>query len=316
MAKEPQKTLFSFSVPKELIQDLKKGCDSYNPIPNVAFVPQINDNYDPGHAAWCINAIIYAYKEYCDKTKRDLFPPDVEDATPLYWHEDINLLSEKVPCGYIGKIKPLANDKTNRIVIAFRGTERISEWLENIDWLQKDQTFDGLDHSVAVHAGFWDILNKKANFHTASLQEQLDELLPQYLSSDAPNEINITGHSLGAAVTVLVSIDTILKYPKAKVISFVIGAPRVGGPSLAELVKDLSMDTKYDFVFWRLVNTEDIVPTVPAPVVGDVVYSQVYVSKVSAPNRVGSVVFSDNLGHIGSNHHPLLYYYANEQLAP
>jgi predicted lipase len=316
MPDDPNKTLFSFTVPKDLIADLKKGCDSYNPIPNVPFKPQLNDNYDSLHAAWCINAIIYAYKEYCDKTKRDLFPPEVEDATPLYWHEDINLLSEKVPCGYIGTIKPIADDNTNRIIIAFRGTEKISEWLENIDWLQKDQTFNGLDHSVAIHAGFWDILNKKANLQTASLQEQLDELIPQYLKSDVPNEINITGHSLGAAVSVLVSIDTILKYPKAKVVTFIIGAPRVGGPSMSELVKNLSMDKNYDFVFWRLVNTEDIVPTVPAPVVGDVVYSQVYVSKVSAPNRVGSVTFSDNLGHIGANHHPLLYYYANDQLAP
>jgi hypothetical protein len=314
MANKPSKIPFTFSLPKELLSEITKGCISYTPIPNTPFSPQIGQDYNPLHAAWCMNAIIYAYREFCDDAKKDYYPPDVEDAQHLYWHEDLNIFQEKVSCGYIGRIKALPNDPTNRIVIAFRGTEKTGEWLENIDYGQTEATFENLDHSVTIHTGFWDALNEKANHHTKSLQDQLNDLIPTYLTKDGPNEINITGHSLGAAIATLVTLDSILRYKGVRIVTFIIGTPRVGGPSLAQLYRDLSEDPTDNFVVWRLVNTEDVVTTVPAPVVGDMVYAQVYVSKPSDPNKVGGLIFSDNLGNIEHNHHPLLYHFANSQL--
>ncbi|MBM3193815.1 MAG: lipase family protein [Chlamydiae bacterium] len=314
MGDKPNKMPYTLSLPKELLLDLSKGCTSYTPNPNTPFTPQEGDEYSPLHAEWCINAITYAYRQFCDKEKKDFYPPDVEEAQHLYWHEDFNIFQKKVSCGYIGRIKSLPNDPTNRIVIAFRGTEKAGEWLENVDYTQSEETFENLDHSVTIHTGFWDALNDKANYKTPSLQDQLNNLIPKYLKKDVPNEINITGHSLGAAIATLVTLDSILRYKGVRIVTFIIGTPRVGGPSLAELFRDLTQDPSYDFVVWRLVNTEDVVTTVPAPVLGDIVYSQVYISKPSDPNRVGGLTFSDNLGNIEHNHHPLLYKFANNQL--
>lgn len=314
MGDKPNKMPYTLSLPKKLLEELSMGCDSYNPDPTTPFVPQEGSEYAPLHANWCINAITYAYRQFCDKEKRNEYPTDLENPQHLYWHEDFNIFQQKIPCGYIGKIKPLPNDPTNRVAIVIRGTEKMGEWLENVDYTQSEETFENLDHSVTIHTGFWDALNDKANYKTPSLQDQLNKLIPEYLSKDGPNEINITGHSLGAAIATLITLDSILRYKGIRIVTFIIGTPRVGGPSLAELFRDLAEDPTYNFVVWRLANTEDVVTTVPAPVVGDIVYSQVYISKPSAPNKVGGLTFSDNLGDIAHNHHTLLYKFANNQL--
>ncbi len=337
----PSKPEFSFTLPKELIANLMKGCLTYEPIPDVPFNPQKGHDYNPHVAAWAINAIIVAYRQFCDKTKGDLLPENVTaDATTLYWHEELNILEDKARCGYIGKINPIKDDPTNRIVIAFRGTEKLNEWLENLDYSQTDVSFNNIPDTVTIHKGFWDLVSKPATSHILSyiekvslffikyftqkkptltseipsLLDQLTLLIPKYLSKTAPNEIYIAGHSLGAATATLVTLESILNFPKAKIITYVIGCPRVGGPSLSELFKDLSENSDYNFTLWRLTNTEDIVTTVPLPVIHDLTYSQLFLSRPGSPNTVGSIPFSDNLSNVAHNHNPLLYSYANKQL--
>ncbi len=339
MATNSSKPEFTFTLPEHLLADLTKGCARYEPIPNIPFTPQKDHAYNPHVAAWSINAIIAAYRRYCDKTKEDLLPLDVEkDVTTLYWHEDLNILDEKIRCGYLGKIKPIKDDPTNRIILAFRGTEKIDEWLANFDYAQVEVSFNNVPDTVTVHKGFWDILSLPATHHIPSFLEkikqfftgkssiaspdapsllnQIHALLPKYLSKTAPNEIYVAGHSLGAAVASLLTLELILNVPNVKIVTYVIGCPRVGGPSLSELVRDLSENPEYNFSLWRLTNTEDVVTTVPLPVVHGLTYSQLFISKSNAPNTIGSITFSDNLADVGHNHDPLLYHYANEQLMP
>ncbi len=339
MAKNSNKSEFTFTLPKDLLTDLKKGCKRYEPIPKVSFSPQTSHAYDPKVAAWSINAIIAAYRQYCDKTKGSTLPLDVEpDVTTLYWHEDLNILDEKIRCGYIGQIKPTENNPKRRIVIALRGTEKLNEWIENLDYTQTEVSLNNAADTVTIHKGFWEILSLPATHHIPSIFENIKNafiklftkkaptppqdtpsLLDQiydYLSKTEYDEIYIAGHSLGAAVASLLTIELILNIPKVEIFTYVIGCPRVGGPSLSELIRDLSENPKYNFTLWRLTNTEDVVTTVPLPVIHGLTYSQLFISKPNSPNTVGSIVFSDNLADVGHNHDPLLYHYANEQLMP
>ena len=351
MPKNSPEKQFTFVFPKELLEHLKNPnwCLGYTPRSDIPFEPQVGGDYNPILAEWSINAIIYAYRQYCDpKNFANSYPPDVESATKLYWHEDLNFFDETIPTGYIGKIKDIKGDSTNRIVIAFRGTERTSEWLENIDFGQEAVTFPNTNESVGVHKGFWSAYTKPRyhslaeaiknttydgfwskikqviHYKKPSLQEQLNVLIPKYIKKGVKNELYIAGHSLGAAIAMLVNLDSILQYQNvgpdkptlSKVVCYIIGTPRVGSDSLSALLEDLSNNPKYTFTLWRLVNTEDVVPTAPPPVADKLIYTQFFLSGPDAPNRVGSVNFSDNLGKIEFNHHPSVYLYANEQLMP
>ncbi len=353
MDDDAEENPFSFVFPEELLSKLTdpNWCESYAPFPNTPFTPQTSNKYDPKVAAWCINAVIIAYRQYCD-SKYKSYPPEIEDGTQLYCHEDLNILDESNPVGFIGTIKPISKeDRIKRVLISFRGTEKINEWLDNIDFSQEEVTLINTNEYVKVHKGFWSALTKHRyhslreaihnskkegfwktiknilEYKKSSLQEQLNILIPKYIKRDFDSqvvELYITGHSLGAALASLVAIDSILRYqnvPKDKpsisqINTYVLGSPRVGSRSLSALIKRLSEDCNYHFNLMRLVNTEDIVTTVPPPVANHLIYSQLFISGPDACNTVSSVNFSDNLGKVTYNHQPLLYFYANQQLMP
>lgn len=354
MDTDAEENPFSFVFPEELLSKLTdpNWCESYTPFPNTPFSPQKNNNYDPKVAAWCINTIIVAYRQYCDSGYTS-YPPEVENGTHLYCHEALNIFEESYPIGFIGTIKPISkNDHTKQVIISFRGTETINEWLDNADFSQEEVTFINTTEYVKVLKGFWSALTKhryhslKEAIHNTkkgegfwktlknilsykkpSLQEQLNKLIPKYIKKDFDTqivELYITGHSLGAALATLVTIDTILRYqnvPKnapsiSKIITYTLGTPRAGSRSLSALIKRLSEDCNYHFNLMRLVNTEDVVTTVPPPVFNHLIYSQLFISAPDACNSVSSINFSDNLGNVAYNHKTLLYFYANQQLMP
>lgn len=309
---------------QDLINNIAKGCLSYEPIPNTPFVPQVGDNYNPKVAAWCMNAVICAYRQFCDPKSKALYPSDIQKPLSLYWHEDAHIFhkQEKTPCGYIAQIKPISGDPTNRFVIALRGTEKIDEWLENIDFNQIDYSFDKINSPVKIHHGFIKALIDFGDYVNISLHEQINNLIPNYINDPGPNELYITGHSLGAAIATLIAADSILHYqnvsadmPKIdKIICYIAAPPRVGSPAFSELLEKLSMNPLYHFVIWRIINSEDVVPTAPAPVLHNLIYTQLALSKPSAPNKIGSVTFSTNLSNVAYNHHILTYIDANNQL--
>ncbi len=312
---DPERQDLAFTLPKGVINDLDLGCSSYLPAWHAPFQAQVTppfdrNQYNPYTAAWCINAVIYAYQQYCNKEKSDVYPPDVVDGTPLYWHEDFNLLNKKIPCGFIGKIK-----ETNSAVIALRGTEKVSEWLENFQYQQKSITFPApIGTTANIHKGFWEVLNEPANSHTLSLQQQIMD----WLNINNPTELYITGHSLGAAIATLVLIHSLLHYrpPGIKIYCYIIGSPRVGDIIFSDAFRSLSNNPDFDFAFWRMVNIEDVVPTIPLPVFDKIVYTHIFSSPAGSPNTIGEVSFIENLGDLGKNHNPLTYFFADRTLMP
>ncbi len=300
------------SIPKDVFAALNKGCSTYTPIKGVPFKPQKGKGFDKETALFLINADIYAYTQFCNPDKPSEFPSAVENGQLLYWHELFNIFNKKMPCGYIAEIKPPSHDKTNRVIIAIRGTEKMEEWVADLDYTQTDVFIPSLKQRVKIHTGFWDTFTKTATHHTLSLQKQIH----QYLNKTKPDEIYVIGHSLGASVSTLILFDLILSYPGTKIISYTIGSPRVGDRAFASAMEELAKNPANHFVSWRIVNTEDIVTTVPLPHFREFNYSHLNNPQTAFPNTLGTIDFTENLASVTDNHNPLTYYYAIKKSSP
>lgn len=128
------------------------------------------------------------------------------------------------------------------VVLAFRGTDSLQNWLTNITVAQRP-AYGGL-----VHTGFADAMDQLWRTIEPLLQDQ---------QAGTEKDLYITGHSLGGALAVLAAarlqqagtpIDAVYTY----------GAPRVG---------NLDFYLNYQPLTYRVVNNNDIVPHVPPEIV-------------------------------------------------
>lgn len=132
------------------------------------------------------------------------------------------------------------NDKI--ILISVRGSASFDDWLRDFDARQ-----------VPIKNGTG---NAHRGFHDAYLVAQ--EFTEDYLARFYTNgqTIIVTGHSLGGSIALLLA-DWIKRRAEApKVILYTYGAPRAGDSIFVESAKDL--------VHHRIINNNDLVPSVPA----------------------------------------------------
>ncbi len=305
----------SIGLPAGVIKTLSNGCKGYEPLLKVPFVPQTGNLFNPKLAQWSINACTYAYQDLCNP-QEIVYPPEVEGGKVLYWNEGGGFFSDPmITSGYIAKIKPVPGDPTNRIALIFRGTQKDREWKLDAYVEQVKLLMEPPGDVVKIHKGFWEIYNKGPSKKLSSLQEQIHQLLPTFLSDSAPNELHIGAHSMGSAIGTLIFFDTLLFFPNLKVNAYLTGSPRVGDPAFANTVDLLAKNPAYNFSFWRIVNTEDIITTLPEPVFHNLLYSHLLPTEKSYPNKVGLINFTKNLGTIFDNHHLFNYYYAMKHLS-
>ena len=126
-------------------------------------------------------------------------------------------------------------DGDGRGVVAFRGTEAsCREWLENV---QADRVMCPLG---LVHRGFWELLRPLAG------------TIHGWLADQGVREVDVTGHSRGAAVGILYAA---LRDDVRHVVVF--GCPRVCSP-------DAVARYPWHGVTVRVENNADIVPRVPS----------------------------------------------------
>lgn len=162
--------------------------------------------------------------------------------------------------GYIGYFPP---DRVNRkvsVVVVFRGTSSVLDWLEDfhvfeVEWMQQVQ------QGLWVHQGFLD--------GYLSVDAQVQETLNSTFALFPGYEVDliVTGHSLGAALAEICAIH--LYYTdsiraritgKPQLVNF--GQPRAGDANFAQWAEH-QMLSYYRVVHWR-----DIVPHVPVTFVG------------------------------------------------
>ncbi|XP_045832999.1 phospholipase A1-IIgamma-like [Trifolium pratense] len=158
------------------------------------------------------------------------------------------------------------------IVVAWRGTIQDSEWLKDFDFAKDPAPLIfGSDSRVELHKGFYSLYtteNPDLQFSDASssvrnqVLNEIRRLVEQYKNEEI--SITITGHSLGAALATINSVDIVankFNIPKDQpqkafpVTTFAFAAPRVGNSHFGKIFatyKDLSS------LFIK--NVTDIVP--------------------------------------------------------
>jgi predicted lipase len=149
-----------------------------------------------------------------------------------------------------------ANISDGNNVIAFRGTQTVQEWLLDFTGVQVPVPLgwfgNKYDFKVAkVHLGFL--------IQYAFLFEQVLDGAKQF---DKDLCVNVTGHSLGAALAVLgATAVRILNYPiegfLGNVHMYNFAGSRVGNQAFADAYNFLVSNS------YRIVNMADIVPVVP-----------------------------------------------------
>jgi hypothetical protein len=196
--------------------------------------------------------------------------------------------------GATTRIEPFAFSavyKTNPAVafLIFRGTKTGEDLLVDADHPQVDYRLRFGEPAGRVDKGFFDLFK--------SMEPLLEEVM-KTLFTKVPTHLVITGHSLGSALaTLTVPLAVRLASGRgSKVEQYNQASPRVGDPNFAAFFNSLNAST------YRLVNIEDVVPTLPGPeskTEGTVYYYQHVGSQAS---------FSAQYLSVPKNHDPCCSY--------
>ena len=177
-----------------------------------------------------------------------------------------------------------------RYTFAFRGTDSILDMLD--DCGVEPQAFTPFDSvievpaDVRVESGFNDIY-KTADGDIASMQQQLFALIDKYQASTKPiDEIYITGHSLGAALSQLFTLDLALSRPKFSVESINFASPRVGNGAYVDFVEQCCPRS-----ILRVQNKHDAVPHLPPTKLGFAHTPSVYLIAFYSTDMLGKKDF-------------------------
>ncbi|KAG2679798.1 hypothetical protein I3843_11G067600 [Carya illinoinensis] len=158
------------------------------------------------------------------------------------------------------------------IIIALRGTATCLEWAENVRaqlvQIQEDNDDNSIDptqRQSKVECGFLS-LHKTSGSHVPSLADSVVEEIQRLMDlyKDETLSITVTGHSLGAALALLVADEIgtrALNVPPVAVFSF--GGPRVGNKAFANRMNAQNVKVL------RIVNSQDVITKVPGVFVGE-----------------------------------------------
>jgi triacylglycerol lipase len=145
-----------------------------------------------------------------------------------------------LPIGFVA-------ERNGEIFIIFRGTQHPKEWIRNLN----------MDVVPYLHPGFGNVHDGFIRSYVVVskvIQESLVHLKQRM-------KLFIAGHSLGGALATLSVPDIAISTPFKTPTLYTFGSPRVG---------DKEFGTAYNQQFarrtFRIVNTSDIVPSIPLPV--------------------------------------------------
>jgi subtilisin family serine protease len=126
------------------------------------------------------------------------------------------------------------------IIVAFRGTESIGDWLDSLNVLPENRPYG------KVHSGFIGAFQV--------VEQDIRSALPT--GSVATRKVWMTGHSLGGALATVAAAELKDVLPITGIYTY--GQPRLGNEAVRSFFK-----SRYPNRFMRFVNDNDIVPRVP-----------------------------------------------------
>ncbi|CAN0842555.1 Phospholipase A1-Ibeta2, chloroplastic [Linum grandiflorum] len=147
------------------------------------------------------------------------------------------------------------------IVIALRGTSTCLEWAENMraQLVPVSEPEIESDSNAKVECGFQSLYKTKGA-HVASLAQSVTDevkrLMERYKGETL--SITVTGHSLGAALSLLVADELSTCSPEVPPVAvFSFGGPRVGNRAFSDRLTNKSVKVL------RIVNNQDVITRVP-----------------------------------------------------
>ncbi|PIL24821.1 hypothetical protein GSI_12707 [Ganoderma sinense ZZ0214-1] len=210
------------------------------------------------------------------QSQADTFTPTAHYASASYCTPDSTLAWNCANCGKNPSFQPIASGgdgvmvqywfvgydpSLESVVVAVQGTNpsAIIPLLTDGDIalinLDSD-LFPGLDSSIQAHKGFADAHSRSADDILAAVQQAFDKY--------STSKVLLTGHSLGAAITLLHSVYIPVQIPDAKVTYVGYGLPRVGNQAFADYVDAHDSITSVTHIN----NMEDPIPILPGRLLG------------------------------------------------
>ncbi len=248
--------------------------------------------FDLKEAIFLNQLVVTAYDMYSqwerqgqpEKEKFNWIPngPKLQYSEPI-WGEDriLRIFKKAEPFAFI------ASSEDKKTYLVFRGTESPADWSENT---KLEQTSYSLAPGYGkVHHGFF------------SIYETMSSTIRALLGAIPDIErLYITGHSLGSSLSTLSVPDIITntKYSaNLPVTHYNLASPRTGDPDFADAYNANGVVT------YRVVNTCDLVPTVPLSVTSISVTSSILPLSLPIYKHVGVPVdFTAQYNSIVSNH--------------
>ncbi|KIK57088.1 hypothetical protein GYMLUDRAFT_46709 [Collybiopsis luxurians FD-317 M1] len=148
----------------------------------------------------------------------------------------------------------------NTVIVSHQGTDdtEILPLITDGDFFLESLSsslFPGVSSSVEAHSGF---AGAQANTATAVLAA-----VQKTMAAHSATSITTTGHSLGAAISLLDALYLSIQVPSATVTFIGYGLPRVGNQAFANLI-DSTLPNRVSHVN----NKEDVVPILPGMFLG------------------------------------------------
>ncbi len=170
----------------------------------------------------------------------------------------------------------LAGDRS-KIILAFRGTTSIRDWMSDFDILPVDfnHLFPNMPDVGHIHAGFGLALK--------SAWPQIATGLASFRQDFPSASLWVTGHSLGAALAVVATGALLFDNQNRTPVSglYTYGQPRVGQTDFV-----VSMNGVFKSRHYRVVNNQDIVTRVPP--------------RINGYRQQGRLVYFDDKGRISN----------------
>ena len=116
----------------------------------------------------------------------------------------------------IGTVEGLHGQIDDYLLIMFRGSDSVWDWIKNFLFYKKVIPYDGTNPKIRVHSGF--LKNYK------SVREHVHKIVKE----SPVKKVVVFGHSMGGAVSVLAALDIQYNFNDVEVGCFTIGTPRIG----------------------------------------------------------------------------------------